>query len=484
MRHFIAVTTTIATLIAWPVVAQNSGAKHEELKRAIPRLMQLAEVPGLSIATFEEGRVAWIGSFGIKDTKTGEKVDAHTVFPAASLSKVVFAYAVLKLSDDGQIDLDAPLSKYVPEYVENDNRVNLITARHVLTHRTGFPNWRPSGKPLVIHFNPGERFSYSGEGFVYLQRAVEKIVGQPLDTFMKGMVFTPLEMTDSSYLWDEKYEAMAVAGHTEAGVSAKIRKTVEGASPINGAGGPSAAATLLTTASDYARFAIAMINGTGLRSETARQMLTTQTAVDAGCSNCVRRPLSKTSESISWGLGVGLARTDRERLFWHWGDNGDFKAFVTGTGEAKRGVVILTNSANGMMIIPDIVREAMGEMHPAFDWIHYERYDSPRMRLYRAILDQGIDEALKQYEAGPPLNEEDMNRLGLRLLRTKKLKEAMRTLELNVAAFPKSANAWDSLGAAYMIGGRELAIASYRKSLELDPNNPEGAENLKKLEAK
>lgn len=166
------------------------------------------------------------------------------------------------------------------------------------------------------------------------------------------------------------------------------------------------------------------------------------------------------------------------------GDNGDFKAFVTGSDVSRRGVVIFTNSANGMMIIPDIVREAMGEMHPAFDWIHYERYDSPRMRLYHAILDQGIDEALKQYEAGPPLNEEDMNRLGLRLLRTKKLKEAMRTLELNVAAFPKSANAWDSLGAAYMIGGRELAIASYRKSLELDPNNPEGAENLKKLEAK
>ena len=106
------------------------------------------------------------------------------------------------------------------------------------------------------------------------------------------------------------------------------------------------------------------------------------------------------------------------------------------------------------------------------------------MKLYHSILSDGIDEALKTYEMSPPLNEEEMNRLGLRLLRTKKLKEAVRILDLNVTAFPKSANAWDSLAEAYMIGGRELAIAYYRKSLELNPKNPDAVEYLKKLEAK
>src|SRR5688572_29005789 len=109
-----------------------------------------------------------------------------------------------------------------------------------------------------------------------------------------------------------------------------------------------------------------------------------------------------------------------------------------------------------MMIIPDIVREVMGDTPAAFDWLHYEHYDSPRMRLYRSILDNGVDVALNAYEKGTLLNEDEMNRLGLRLLRTKKLKEAIRTLELNVAAYPKSANAWDSLAEAYMIGGKEL----------------------------
>jgi CubicO group peptidase (beta-lactamase class C family) len=483
MHYSFALTMTTAALFVRPVLAQD-GEVPEKVSKLIPSLMQTAEVPGLSIAAIEQGKVRWVGSFGVKDTRTGEKVDTDTVFPAASLGKVVFAYAVLKLADEGQLDFDAPLSKYVPAYVANDDRVNRITARHVLTHRTGFPNWRPSDRPLIIHFDPGERFSYSGEGFVYLQLAVEKIAGQPLDAFMKKTVFIPLEMTDSSYLWQEKYEDMAVAGHTEAGLAASLRKTADGASPINGGGGPAAASTLLTTAADYAKFMVAVMTGTGLKPTTARLMLTTQSPVDAGCSNCIGKPSGKVSESISWGLGVGLARTPRGQSFWHWGDNGDFKAFMTGSEGSKRGVVIFTNSANGMMIIPDIVGEVMSEMPAAFEWIHYERYDSPRMKLYHAILDEGVDAALRRYEAGPHLNEDDMNRLGLRLLRTKKLKEAIRTLELNVAAFPKSANAWDSLAAAYMIGGRELAIACYRKSLGLNPDNREGAENLKKLEAK
>jgi CubicO group peptidase (beta-lactamase class C family) len=483
MHRYFALIITLVTLTSNSSLAQDGG-NSEQLSRLILNLMNTAEVPGLSIATIEGGKIEWIGSFGVKDTKTAERVDAQTVFPAASLSKVVFAYAVSKLVDEGKLDLDVPLSKYVPAYVDNDDRVNLITARHVLTHRTGFPNWRPPGKPLVLHFKPGERYSYSGEGFVYLQRAVEMITGRPLDGFMQQTVFRPLGMTNSSYIWQDKYEVLAVAGHTEAGISTRLRKTVEGASPINGAGGPAAASTLLTTAADYAKFVVAVMNGTGLKTETARQMLTSQSAVDAGCRSCVGRPIAKISDTISWGLGVGLATTVGGRYFWHWGDNGDFKAFVTGSEVSKRGVVIFTNSANGMMIIPDIVREAMGEMPAAFDWLHYERYDSPRMKLYHSILDNGIDQALKQYEIGPPLNEDEMNRLGLRLLRTKRPNEAIRTLQLNVAAFPKSANAWDSLAEAYMIGGKELAISYYRKSLELNSNNPGALENLKKLEAK
>lgn len=468
-------------LLAALLVLAN-GLAHADIRRTAA-LMASANVPGISVAIIEDGKLASVESYGLKNFKSGDKrVDERTVFQAASLSKVVFAYGVLKLVDLGKLDLDTPLSKYIPEYVQKDDRINAITARHVLTHRTGFPNWRQGGKPLTIHFTPGERFSYSGEGFVYLQRAVEKITGLPFDTWMRQTVFDPLQMTDSSYLWQDKYDTQAAMGHNSAGIPDKPFKPIADGSPVNG-DGPSAASTLLTTTRDYALFVIAVMHGTGLKKETARAMLTSQSPVDAGCSNCMGRPVTHTSASISWGLGVGLEQTARSQYFWHWGDNGDFKAFVAASPATGRGVVIFANSSNGMMIIPDIAAEALGERQPAFEWIHYERYDSPRMQLHRAILDKGIDEALKDYAAQPAIEEEPMNNLGYQLLREKKFKDALRIFELNAAANPKSGDAFDSLAEGYMLAGKALAIEYYRKSLALDPENSNAAEMLKKLEA-
>jgi CubicO group peptidase (beta-lactamase class C family) len=111
---------TLVTLTSNSSLAQGGGNVEQmakrilDLSRRILDLMKAAEAPGLSIAIIEGGKIGWIGSFGVKNTKTGERVDAQTVFPAASLSKVVFAYAVLKLVDEGKLDLDVPLSKYVP----------------------------------------------------------------------------------------------------------------------------------------------------------------------------------------------------------------------------------------------------------------------------------------------------------------------------------------------------------------------------------
>jgi CubicO group peptidase (beta-lactamase class C family) len=226
--------------LALLLCAFRSQAQEPNFATLIPELMTRANIPGLSIALIEDGKIAWVGSFGVKNTKTGEEVDDRTVFQAASLSKVVFAYGVLKLVDQGKLDLDTPLSKYVPEYVQNDYRINAITARHVLTHRTGFPNWRPDGQLLVIHFKPGDRFSYSGEGFVHLQRAVEKFASLPLDTWMRQTVFDPLQMTDSSYLWQPKYDTLAASGHSPTGTPEKFFKPTADGSPINGGGGPAA----------------------------------------------------------------------------------------------------------------------------------------------------------------------------------------------------------------------------------------------------
>src|SRR5215475_5400161 len=115
-----------------------------KLERGVPQLMKDGDVPGLSIALLRDGELVWRHGFGVKNTKTNEPVTDDTVFEAASLSKPVFAYAVLKLFDAGKFDLDKPLNQYLPgNYdVGEDQRLSQITARHVLSHTPGFPNWR------------------------------------------------------------------------------------------------------------------------------------------------------------------------------------------------------------------------------------------------------------------------------------------------------------------------------------------------------
>src|SRR5215472_12387355 len=151
----------------------------------IPRLMNEGDVAGLSIAVLRDGKIASVRTYGVRNMVTRTLVTEHTVFEAASLSKPVFSYALLQLVDAGKLSLDEPLGKYLPNYVPNDDRAAAITARQVLSHTTGFPNWRGDEHPMKTYFPPGQRFSYSGEGYVYLQKVVEKITGEALDVVMK-----------------------------------------------------------------------------------------------------------------------------------------------------------------------------------------------------------------------------------------------------------------------------------------------------------
>ncbi len=200
-----------ASLNPQPLASDPAVAR---LEKALPDFMRQADVPGLAIAVIRHGKPYWQHNFGVKNAKTNEPATDETIFEAASLSKPVFAYAVLKLVDQGKLALDAPLSTYLtkPYIEENDSRLTKITARFVLSHRTGFRNWR-NDEPLKIYFTPGERFSYSGEGYIYLQTVVEQITGKPLNDVMNELVFTPFGMTSSSYVWRPAFDALTATGH-------------------------------------------------------------------------------------------------------------------------------------------------------------------------------------------------------------------------------------------------------------------------------
>src|SRR5882724_3686345 len=471
----------------------SRGQKHsddpktavERLKKDIPELMKKADVPGMSVALIHDGKLVYNAVFGVTNAATQKPVTSETVFEAASLSKPVFAYGVLKLVDEGKLNLDTPLNKYLGNNydVVDDPRINLITARRVLSHTSGFPNWRDNDhtKTLLIHFTPGEKWSYSGEGMVYLSRVVEKITGLSLEDFMQKMVLQPLGMGSSSYIWQDRYDSLKAYRHDAIGDTSGRWQPPGGHAQAVKEGG-NAAASLSTNATDYAKFIIAVLNGTGLKKATWDQMLTPQIRV------------TEKYPPLAWGLGIGLETMPGETYFWHWGDNGDGKAYVTAAVSRKDAVVYFANSANGLSITREILADAFGvtegseALHPAVANLGYERYNSPSRVLFKSILEKGAPQALSTYreqtnkDTAQKINETAMNTLGYSLLRFKKLDDAIEVFRQNTVDFPSSYNTWDSFAEAYMKkGDKALAIKYYERSVELNPANENGKEQLKKL---
>lgn len=362
----------------------------DEFLARLPQLMEWANVPGLSAAILKDGKLAWARGFGVRKVGTTDAVENDTLVACGSLSKPVFAYGVLKLHDEKLLDLDRPLAQYLDlADLSDDPRAKQITARHCLTHGTGWQNWRfgPDDK-LRFAFTPGERWSYSGEGFYLLQRVVEKLTDKGCEEFMRQRVLDPLGMTRSTYLRTPAHDATLAAGHNGRGLwqefgtslqreqmmalaqewkkpvatwrSEDVMRAQAKLAPnlpaLPNFVAPNCAGSLLTTPTEYTRFMLRLMekapqDAASLSEATRRSMLT---------------PQSKLNSAIAWGLGIGLETEAGTTGFWHWGDNGTYKAFVYGDPVARSGIVVLTNAANGHRLWQRIVAQATGRDHAAF----------------------------------------------------------------------------------------------------------------------
>lgn len=333
-------------------------ARFAGLEKRIRESMAARQVPGVSIALIRDARIAWTGHFGVRDLSSGVPVDDATVFSAQSMSKPVFAYRVMKLSEQGVLDLDAPLTRYTRDaFVNNDPRLHEITARRVLSHTTGLPNWRAPDDPLRINFAPGSKWSYSGEGYHYLQTVVSRLTGHIDDTecsafemgyrvcasdfgeYMQSHLLRPFGMTSSGYAFTPAMQQALATPHDTAGK----------ALPSSPPSGPAiarygSAGALMTTATDYARFLIEVMqpkppDDYRLTEASRSEMLRPQ--IEAGTS-----PIK-----ASWALGWQIWHLEPGTVVAHGGDFDGWHSQSAFSPERRNGFVILTNGEGGLGLI-------------------------------------------------------------------------------------------------------------------------------------
>jgi CubicO group peptidase (beta-lactamase class C family) len=378
-RRFLASSTAAAVGLSvelTPLQGRPSAKRNPDLD--LDRWREVTQVPGIAVAGRIGGSPVAIVS-GVKRAGSDEPVTAGTVFPAASLSKPVFALAVRQLVKAGKLAWDKPLQDYLDLGLAGD--AARITAAHVLSHATGLPNWRfqPDEK-LTAVFSPGSRWQYSGEGFVLLQRAVEAIAGAPIAAFMKKTVLDPLGMTSSTFAWTPAIEVRAVAGHNRRG--ALLEKSLgfyakqnhdvlagaalnpetasydeiaaaytKGASkPLPIAISPNVAGSLMTTPADYARFLSAI-------------------EAEAREPGADFRPRVDVNSMIGWTLGFGVDRTSGSPALFQWGDGPGFKHLAWVRPGSKTAIAFFTNGDNGAALYGRVFRQLLGEDPATLYWV-------------------------------------------------------------------------------------------------------------------
>jgi CubicO group peptidase (beta-lactamase class C family) len=446
-------------------VPTPAGKDEAASMRSTPQLMEAALVPGLQIATIRNERIE-VFPFGVADMQSRSPVTSDTVFEAASLGKPVFAYGVLRLASEGLVDLDAPIGKYLQDL---PTPLRDFTPRQLLTHSTGLGNSPPPAGAAVKASSP-PRFSYSGEGYNLLQRVVERLTGESIDSYMQRAVFAPLRMTSSSYVWRDDYQVRKAFSHTFTGSSAGRSRNAEA----------KVASSLATTAGDYARFLVAALGGTGLRPDLAREFLRPQIALEDGCVVCLEQARGMPSNRRHWTLGLGRESAAGRDFAWHWGDNRTTQSYAAIDVAGERGVVILTNSANGHSIARQLASTVLKSDAPGYAWLgSYGTHTEPVRRLLSRIVREGVSGLTP---ADLALPRQDLRQVAERLLEGRRPREAAELLRRIVSDGGAASEHALLAEAERKAGNFEAARIAAAMALRLEPRHAEAQQVLVRIQ--
>jgi CubicO group peptidase (beta-lactamase class C family) len=379
----------LAMLIAafgLPVAADSQTIPNgPAIDAEVSRIMTQTHAKGMAVAVIDRGEVGYVHAYGIRNAK-GDPLTTDTVMYGASLTKTVFAYAVLQLVDQGKLnldtfikdDLDKPLPSYGPDPVFPDKygpykdlacdpRWEKITPRMCLNHSTGFNNFwfiEPDQK-LRIHFDPGTRFSYSGEGFILLQFVIEngrKARGLGLDVGdLTRTIFDRLGMTRTSLVWRDEFAANLADGWNDQGQPQEHDRRSKAR----------AAGSMDTTISDLSKFVAALVRGNGLsaasRAELTKPQLHLRTAHQFP-PFVPDLPVSEQRKDLHAGLGVIVFDGPQGHGFYKGGHDGQTANSMVCIEAGQRCIVILSNDVRSEASFADLVRFILGDTGVPYDW--------------------------------------------------------------------------------------------------------------------
>lgn len=465
------------------------------LDKNVPKMLEDFYVPGSAVAVIKDGQVVYQKGFGYANVEKSTPVNTSTGFNIGSISKTVAAWGVMKLVEQGKVSLDAPVEKYLKRWKLPKSKFDSkgVTVRRLLSHTAGlslhgYPGWGPEDKlpsieqslngvnngpgDVKLIMEPGTKWKYSGGGYTICQLLIEEVSGQNFSDFMREQVLKPLGMKNSDYQISPRIvKSSAIAYDSWA---------TETPNPLFTA---KAAAGLHTTIADFSQFALANLNlsksqpaGRGvLKPQTVTQMFE---AVPASKEN--------------WGLGYGRnTLKDGKVTVGHGGANRGWHAVFNVIPQTNDGILVTTNGSNGYLVHQTINCQWEQWVTGIAAENNCVNLKPIYLKIGKAAQSKGIDAAISLYHKLKKTQpdsynfaEYQLNILGYELINSNQLDDAIKIFKLNVKAYPKSGNPYDSLAEAYMNKGEnKKAIENYKLSLKFDPKNSNATTMIEKLRA-
>jgi CubicO group peptidase (beta-lactamase class C family) len=373
------ISLALAALLAAGGAASAEVPDGPAIDAAVARLMRDTGARGLAVAVVDDGRVAYVQAYGARNA-AGDPLTPDTIMYGASLTKTVFAYSVLQLADQGVVDLDRPVAEVLPDLptmydehiadywsdwrgLADDPRWRTITPRISLTHSTGFSNfyWDEPDQRLRIHFDPGTRYAYSGDGLILIQFMVERGLGRDYGQVLQSGVFDPLGMTNTSLKWRPDFATNLADGWKADGSP----EPHDDRSKVRVAG------SMDTTIADMGRFAAALIRGDGLSAASRADMVRPQLPITTASqfpSLQPELPPERRRTDFQAGLGVVTFAGPQGPGFFKGGHNDSTGNTLVCVERGRRCVVILSNDVRSEPGFAGLVAFILGETGVPYDW--------------------------------------------------------------------------------------------------------------------